>query len=92
MRSFVTACLLAGVLSAFPFFMSGRVLRVDYANAVVLVRTRGGVRTVWVTPSTEIDVRGDDSASIADIHPGLRVEIAASVAGGRIVAQIIRIR
>ncbi len=101
-RRIFAACLLAAVVALLPAVarsdrspheahVSGRIVSVDYTNAIIVVRTGEGVRTVVVTPSTDIDTPGG-YATIADIRPGRYVEIDASVIQGRIVAQIITIR
>lgn len=86
------ALVLAAILAAFPLSFSGRVTRVDYMDAVIVVRTSDGDRTVAVTPSTEIDGPDGTYATLDDIHPGTSVDVRASVVDGTIVAQIISIR
>lgn len=101
-RSIFAACLLAVGVCAFPTVarseqgpykahIAGRVVSVDYTNALLVVRSGGRNVTVAVTPSTDIDARGG-YGTIADIRPGSYVEIDASVIDGRIVAQIIALR
>jgi hypothetical protein len=101
-RTFV-ACLLAALVplaataqqregGTFEMRLSGRVVAIDYTNAVLLLRTPFGLRTVYVTPGTEIDVPGSDYGTVDDLRPGVFIEIDASAFGRRIVAQIIRIR
>ncbi len=102
-RSIFAACLLAAVVSFLPAVarsdqgprtahVAGRVVSVDYTNAILVVRTQEGDRTIAVMPSTDIDARNGGYGTIADIRPGRYVEIDASVTEGRIVAQIIYIR
>jgi Ethanolamine utilization protein EutJ (predicted chaperonin) len=91
-RGLAVGCVLAAAIGAFPLSLSGRVVGVDYTNAIVVVRTSAGDKTVDVTPSTDIDEPSGAYATIADIHRGSLVDVGASVIGGRIVAQYIRIR
>jgi hypothetical protein len=70
----------------------GRIARVDYTNSIIYVRTSYGVRAVAIMPSTEIDVRGGGYGSIDDLHVGSLVDIDATVAANRVIAQIIHIR
>ncbi len=69
----------------------GRIERVDYTNSIIYVQTSYGIRAIAVMPSTEIDVPGGGYGSINDLHAGSNVEIDASVAARRVIAQIIRI-
>ncbi len=102
-RSIFAACLLVAVVSFLPAVagsdqgphrarVTGRVVSVDYTNAILVVRTGDGDRTIAVTPSTDIDTANGDYGTIADIRPGRYVDIDASVIQGRIVAQIIHVR
>jgi hypothetical protein len=72
--------------------IDGRLTTVDYQRSVIGVDAgaRGRI-DVTVMPSTSI--QGNDSAyrSFSDLKPGQRVEIFSSIAGGKFVAQIIRI-
>jgi hypothetical protein len=72
--------------------IDGRVTAVNYQRGVVGVDagTRGRI-DVGVMPSTTI--QGTDSAyhALSDLKAGQRVQILSSVAGGKYVAQIIRI-
>ncbi|HEY9084408.1 MAG TPA: hypothetical protein VIN40_00495 [Candidatus Tyrphobacter sp.] len=70
----------------------GRIDRVDYTNAIIYVRTSGGIRAVTVMPGTDIDVPGGGYGSIDDLHVGSQVDIDASEVAGRVIAQIIHIR
>ncbi len=71
--------------------VSGRVVGVDFATASILVETSHGRVPIAVTPSTSI-FRGENFASFAELGRGSRVDIDVSEIGGRLVAQIIRIR
>jgi hypothetical protein len=72
--------------------IDGRLTAVDYQRSVIGVDAGArGRLDVTVMPSTSI--QGKDSAyrSVSDLKPGQRVEIFSSIAGGKYVAQIIRI-
>jgi hypothetical protein len=71
--------------------LSGTIEGVDYGSASLLVATPRGLVPVAVTPTTSI-FRGSGFASFSDIARGARVSIDFSESGGRLVAQIIRIR
>ena len=71
--------------------ISGTIAGVDYGGASVLIATPRGLVPVAVTPTTSI-FRGSGFASFADLARGARVSIDFSEIGGRLVAQIIRIR
>lgn len=71
--------------------ISGTIAGVDYSNASILIATPNGLVPVAVTPTTSI-FRGTGFASFADLARGARVSIDFSEIGGRLVAQIIRIR
>lgn len=71
--------------------ISGTIAGVDYGAASILIATPRGLVPVAVTPTTSI-FRGSGFASFADLGRGARVSIDFSEIGGRLVAQIIRIR
>jgi hypothetical protein len=71
--------------------VSGKIVAIDFASASILVETPHGRVPIAVTPSTSI-FRGEDFASFAELGRGSRVDIDVSDVGGRLVAQIIRIR
>lgn len=71
----------------------GKIVTIDYQRNVLGVDTaaRGHI-DVSVMPSTSI--QGNDSAyhAFTDLKTGQRVQILSSIADGKYVAQIIRIR
>jgi hypothetical protein len=73
--------------------IEGRVASIDYQRNILGVDTpaRGRI-DVSVMPSTNI--QGNDSAyhTFTDLKTGQRVQIMSSIADGKYVAQIIRIR
>jgi hypothetical protein len=73
--------------------IEGRVATIDYQLSVLAVDTgsRGRI-DVSVMPSTSI--QGKDSAyhAFTDLKTGQRVQILSSIADGKYVAQIIRMR
>ncbi len=71
--------------------LTGRIAGVDYGSASILIATSRGLVPVAVTPTTSI-FRGSGFASFSDLGRGARVRVDFSAIGGRLVAQIIRIR
>jgi len=71
--------------------LTGRIAGVDYGSASILIATPRGLVPVAVTPTTSI-FRGSGFASFSDLGRGARVRVDFSAIGGRLVAQIIRIR
>ena len=71
--------------------ISGTIAGVDYGAASIIIATSHGLVPVAVTPTTSI-FRGSGFASFADLARGARVSVDFSEIGGRLVAQIIRIR
>ena len=73
--------------------IEGRVAAIDYQRSILGVDAgRRGRIDVSVMPSTSI--QGKDSAyhAFTDLKTGQRVQILSSIADGKYVAQIIRIR
>ena len=71
----------------------GKVTTIDYQRSTIGVDAPGrGHIVVSVMPSTSI--QGKDSAyhAFTDLKMGQHVQILSSIAGGKYVAQIIRIR
>jgi hypothetical protein len=73
--------------------IDGRLTMVDYQGGTLGVDagSRGRIN-VSVMPSTSIQGRDTAYHTITDLKPGERVQIFSSIADGRYVAQIIRIR
>lgn len=71
--------------------LHGRLMRVDYASDIILVRTNAGNVEVRVLPSTAIVGKNHGNASLIDLHPGQTLDIDVSVSGAQVLAQIIRI-
>jgi hypothetical protein len=71
--------------------ISGTIVGVDYGSASIMVATPGGAVPIAVTPTTSI-FRGSGFASFTDLTRGARIIVDFSELGGRLVAQIIRIR
>jgi hypothetical protein len=73
--------------------IDGKVAAIDYGRSMLWVNAGGRGRIdITVMPSTSI--QGKDSAyhAFTDLKPGQRVQILSSIADGKYVAQIIRIR
>jgi hypothetical protein len=71
--------------------LTGTIAGVDYLSASILIATPRGLVPVAVTPTTSI-FRGSGFASFSDLGRGAHVRVDFSNIGGRLVAQIIRIR
>lgn len=71
--------------------ISGTIVGVDYGSASILIATPRGPVPVAITPTTSI-FRGSGFASFTDLTRGARVSVDVTEIGGRLVAQIIRIR
>jgi hypothetical protein len=71
--------------------VSGTIVGIDYGTASLVVATPRGIVPVAVTPSTSI-FRGSAFASFADFTRGAHVDIDVASVGGRLIAQVIRIR
>jgi hypothetical protein len=73
--------------------IDGRLTTVDYQRGVLGIDagSRGRI-SVSVMPSTSIQGRDTAYHAVTDLRPGERVQILASIADGKYVAQIIRIR
>ena len=71
--------------------ISGTIVGIDYGAASIIIATPHGIVPVAVTPTTSI-FRGSGFASFTDLTRGARVSVDFSEIGGRLVAQIIRIR
>lgn len=72
--------------------IEGRVSYIDVQRSVLGVDSPKGKVDVTVMPSTSIESRAAGYHVFSDIKAGQRVEIMSSFAGGKYVAQIIRIR
>jgi hypothetical protein len=73
--------------------IDGRVTNIDYQRNMLGVDAAGrGHINVSVMPSTSIQARDSAYHTITDLKPGQHVQILSSIADGKYVAQIIRIR
>ena len=72
--------------------INGSVAGVDYAHGVVRVVSGRGVVDIMVLPGTGIVRPGNQYGTIADLVRGTRVAVYVSQVGGRLVAELIRIR
>ena len=71
--------------------ISGRVASVDYGQGTVVVKQGHERVAIAVVPSTQIYLH-NAAGTFADVHPGAMVNIFVSEIGGRLVAQIIRVK
>jgi len=72
--------------------IQGRVTDVDYQRSTMGVDAGHGRIDISVMPSTSIQAGDSAYHTFSDVKPGQRVQVLSSIAGGRYVAQIIRIR
>lgn len=84
------AAIVAGLLArdGQMFTLSGVVQSVDYVSNIVVVRTRGDIETVRLTPTTSVETSGQ-VGSIADLRPGVHVKIKGSIRDGELTAESI---
>jgi len=73
--------------------IDGKVAAIDYARSILWVNAgaRGRI-DITVMPSTSIQAKDSAYHAFTDLKPGQRVQILSSIADGKYVAQIIRIR
>jgi hypothetical protein len=73
--------------------IEGKVTSIDYQRNVLGVDSRGHKHIdVSVMPSTSIQGKDSGYHAFTDLKTGQRVQILSSIADGKYVAQIIRIR
>ena len=73
--------------------IDGRVTAIDYQRSTLGIDAGSrGHFDVAVMPSTSIQGRDAGYHTFTDLKTGERVQIMSSIAGGKYVAQIIRIR
>jgi hypothetical protein len=73
--------------------VSGTITSVDYQRSIIGLEVIGrGHLDVTVMPTTSIQMNDNAYHAITDVKSGQRVEIFSSIADGKYVAQIIRIR
>ncbi len=58
----------------------------------MVLNTPGGRVPVQITPSTSVFRGRSGYAALTDLSSGMRVQVFVSEVGGRLVAQIIRIK
>lgn len=71
--------------------LQGEIVGVDFERGILRLQTQRGRVDVQILPSTSILRRGQ-YGTIADLTQGARVSVNVSEVGGRLVAQIIRMR
>jgi hypothetical protein len=72
--------------------IKGDIASVDYGRGQLVVNSSRGKVSVTVLPTTGIFRGSNDYAALSDLTVGTRVEISVSEIGGRLIAQIIRIK
>jgi uncharacterized protein DUF5666 len=73
------------------FNVSGRIEAVDYTANVIVVRGKGQVMSIALTPTTSVELAGQ-TGSIADLRPGAHVRVRGSVRDGTMVADSIVVK
>jgi hypothetical protein len=73
--------------------IDGKVAAIDYGRSMLWISAgaRGRI-DITVMPSTSIQGKDSGYHAFTDLKPGQRVQILSSIADGKYVAQIIRIR
>jgi hypothetical protein len=72
--------------------ISGSVIGVDYAHGFIRLAGARGPVDIVVLPGTAIIRRSNAYGTIADLVRGAHVSVYVSQVGGRLVAELIRIR
>lgn len=73
--------------------IDGHVTAVDYQRSIIGIDTANrGHLDVYVMPSTSIQGKDNAYHTLIDVKAGARVEVFSSIANGKYVAQIIRLR
>jgi len=72
--------------------ITGSVVGVDYAHGIVRLTNGRGIVDIFVLPGTGIMRPGNQYGTIADLVRGTRVAVYVSQVGGRLTAELIRIR
>jgi hypothetical protein len=73
--------------------IDGRVTAIDYQRSILWINAgRRGRIDIAVMPSTSIQAKDSAYHAFTDVKAGQRVQILSSIADGKYVAQIIRIR
>ena len=73
------------------FSLSGRVDSIDYTSNIVVIKSRGDLLTIRITPTTSVE-RDGQTGSIADLRPGQHVRIKGSIREGEMTAESIVIK
>ena len=73
------------------FKISGLVSGVSYAQNIVEVQANGAKESIHITPTTTINKHGQ-TGSIADIRPGVHVQVNGVIRDGEKVALTIEIK
>lgn len=73
------------------FNISGLVSGVSYAQNIVEIQANGAKESVHITPTTTINKHGQ-TGSIADIRPGVHVQVSGVIRDGQKVALTIDIK
>ncbi len=72
--------------------ITGSVVGVDYAHGVVRLLSGRTILDIVILPGTGIVRPGNQYGTIADLVRGTRVAVYVSQVGGRLMAELIRIR
>jgi hypothetical protein len=72
------------------FELTGKIVSVDYAANVIVVRSHGDRMTIAITPTTAVD-RDGQPGGISDLRAGVRVHVTGSERDGLKTADSIEI-
>ena len=73
------------------FEFTGKIVSVDYAANMLVVRSRGEEHSISITPTTSIEHAGQPGG-ISDLRPGVRIHVTGAARNGVLIADSIEIR
>jgi hypothetical protein len=73
------------------FELTGKIVSVDYAQNVIVVRSQGLEYTITITPTTAVEHDGQPGG-ISDLRVGVRVHVTGADHGGAMTAGDIAIK
>jgi hypothetical protein len=73
------------------FEINGKIESIDYAENVMVVKSRGTSLTIAITPTTSVE-RDGEPGGISDLRPGVRVRVSGSQRDGVMTAESITIK
>jgi hypothetical protein len=73
------------------FELTGKIVSVDYAQNVIVVRSHGQDFTVAITPTTAVEHAGQ-AGGISDLRAGVRIHVTGATQNGVMTADDIVIK